>query len=147
MNVGNRLFFINILVFDKLGATGQLIESIRWEDLRFELRMKYDWYFTYRAALLQVKYPKYKIEIRQGNYEPVKPNVQIEQSIRNRIMARRRTKSNIISKLIAARATWNEMFPIYENPLYVKAFAKYKRICCEELELQVQLENHLRLNE
>ena len=43
---------------------GDKVEFIKWSDLPFSVRNKWDWYFKYRAALLQVKYPKYYVQMR-----------------------------------------------------------------------------------
>ena len=115
-------FWIHIKVTDKLG--GNLIECLEWNDLPWEVRKKYRWYFKYRAALLQIKYPKYEIEMTWGSLEPESGN----QKIRihgNKLKAKKASITkceNIINEincnLNKHRSNWLEVFPIEESPQY-----------------------------
>lgn len=51
-----KLRNVKISAYIRLG--GDLIESHRYNDLPMKMVMKWSWYFKYRHALLQVKYPK-----------------------------------------------------------------------------------------
>jgi hypothetical protein len=64
-SVFDVIYFFNIRVRDNKNR--DTVEFIQWSGLRWELRQKYDWYFKYRAALLQVKYPKHIVECVSGN--------------------------------------------------------------------------------
>lgn len=61
----DSLFWFRIKVYTKRG--GEMVETLYWELLPFEVRMKWDWYFKYRAALLQVKYPRFVVDCIWGN--------------------------------------------------------------------------------
>lgn len=51
---------------DTKNGGGENVFFIKWSGLRFELLIKYRWYFNYRAALLQIQYPKYIVETKWG---------------------------------------------------------------------------------
>ena len=58
-------FFRTIWVYTKVG--GKLVENHTWENLSYQMISKWEWYFKYRAALLQIKYPKYWVKLIKGN--------------------------------------------------------------------------------
>ena len=60
----DRVHWVKIEVFDQ---SRNKIEVHVWTKLLWHLRVKYDWYFKYRAALCQVKYPKYNVQFTWGN--------------------------------------------------------------------------------
>lgn len=60
----NTTHWVTIRVLD---LSRKVVFFISWTDLPFALRMKYDWYFTYRAALAQVHNPKYTIQFNWGS--------------------------------------------------------------------------------
>lgn len=100
------------------------------------VRSKWNWYFRYRHALLQVQYPQFKVESTWGNYEVKQEHIVHLQSIKNRIVAKRRKITEINNKLEKARKHWDELFPIETNPLYHKAIKKLDRIKQELIELE-----------
>lgn len=67
INISAVTDVVHYFVIKVLDNKRNKIEFLNWHGLRWELRLKYDWYFKYRAALLQVKYPKFKVEIHWGN--------------------------------------------------------------------------------
>ncbi|MPT35602.1 MAG: hypothetical protein E2604_11075, partial [Flavobacterium sp.] len=68
-NSANNLFWYAIVVKDeKHNWINEL--CLKWDNLPWQVRCKYGWYFKYRAALLQVKYPKYHIEQSWGVKPP-----------------------------------------------------------------------------
>lgn len=87
----------------------------KWENLPYVIICKYRWYFRYRAALLQVKYPKYTIDYRWGTQEPegiVKANLE-----RNRIISRKAQITKYKNKL----AEYEKEFDLYKSS-YCKIF-------------------------
>lgn len=133
MNVPISSYYFVIRVQTKMG--GELVEFLKWSDLRFELRMKYDWYFKYRAALLQVKYPKYEVNTLWGQ-----ENASERTSLQIMDARIRSKKSKICehkNKLEKARSLWRTyIFPIEEDPLYQKAVEKIARLENELTELE-----------
>lgn len=131
----NVTFWVSIQVFKGRDS----IERLYWNDMRLDTRNRYGWYFNYRAALLQVKYPKYRIEYHWGN-EPAVGKSKIEY-IKSRISAKKRTISKYNNIINNARANWNELFPIEEHELYIKGIAKIERLKNELIEIETELTN------
>jgi hypothetical protein len=104
----------------------ELIEVIKWVNLRIDIRMKYDWYFKYRAALLQIKYPKYTVETIFG-YQPATGKT-AEQLKLNLIKAKKAKITAYKNKLKKAEETWDSLFPISEDFFYKKAVEKINRL-------------------
>lgn len=115
----------------------ETIEFLSWSGLRFDLRMKYDWYFKYRAALLQVKYPKFQIDVFWGN-EPAQGKT-LEQIQQGRIRAKKAKITEIKNKLQRAKENWSCLFPIEEDVIYRKAVAKVNRLELELIEEYKQI--------
>jgi hypothetical protein len=111
----------------------ETIEFLSWSGLRFDLRMKYDWYFKYRAALLQVKYPKFQIDVFWGN-EPAQGKT-LEQIQQGRIRAKKAKITEIKNKLEKARLNWSSLFPIEDDPTYQRAIEKLRVVEKELTEL------------
>jgi hypothetical protein len=123
--VSDVVHYYIIKVFTKHG-NGELVELIEWRELRWELRLKYDWYFKYRAALAQVKYPKYYIDTIWG-HENAK-GIQLEQIIENKKRAKKAKLTSLKNKLRIAKEEWNSLFPIEEDQLYKLAVDKISRM-------------------
>ena len=124
MNVNDRVHWYLIRVTTKMG--GDLVEWIKWEGLPWATRCKFDWYFKYRAALLQVKYPKYHIEKTWGNVPA--DGKTAKQIIQNKISSKKGQLSKFKSLLFQAKANWNQIFPIENEPDYQKAVTKIQRL-------------------
>lgn len=124
MNVNDRVHWYMIKVKTKMG--GDLVEWIKWEGLPWATRCKFNWYFNYRAALLQVKYPKYEVEKSWGN-EPATGKT-AKQILKQKVSAKKGQLTKFRSLLFQARANWDQLFPIEEDPDYQRAKAKVDRI-------------------
>jgi hypothetical protein len=132
LSVYEKAYFFVVKVYIKQG--GQLIEFLKWEQLRWEVRQKYDWYFKYRAALAQVNHPKCYVEVCWGVQDPDVKTA--EQLLANKIVAKQRTLTKYKNLLKKSEETWSSMFPIQEDPIYQKAAAKVDRLYTELLELK-----------
>ena len=147
-NTYNRVFFYNI----KVMATkpGDVIQFLSWSGLRWELRIKYDWFFKYRAALLQVEYPKYIVETTWGS-EPAQGKT-LEELITTKVRSKRATITKSRNKLAAFvqefetyKSGYSKLFPIEGEADYKRyiasielAEAKIKRLEAELKELTEQ---------
>lgn len=114
-----------------LNQKREVVEFLSWSGLKWELRLKYDWYFKYRAALLQVKYPKFEVQTFWGN-EPAKGKT-LEDIRKNKIRAKKSKITEYKNKLKKAEASWSSLFPIEDDIDYQKAVKKIERL---ESELQ-----------
>jgi hypothetical protein len=112
----------------------QIVEQLYYDRLPFNLRMKYDWYFKYRAALLQVKYPRYHVEFTWGKEAPIHPedirriNLRKEISLKAKI-----TKAtNVLNRCLADYRTWkenySELFPMETHPTYKMFIETIKKL-------------------
>lgn len=134
-NVNDVVHFYIINVLTKYG-NGTLVEKYKWQGLRWELRNKYDWYFKYRAALLQVKYPKYYIETRWG-HEPAVGKTKLQLLAQKLITAKsKHTKASNLLK--TAEEKWNYLFPIQDDKDYIRATEKVNRLKFELQAIQIE---------
>lgn len=110
------LYYFKIEVF-KSGSIQ--VEQLFWNDLPFYIRTKYDWYFEYRAALLRIKYPRYRHSITMGSYpKETKDIIKImERRLKKAIARVSITERN----LELYRLMYRELFPIEDDPDYQKA--------------------------
>jgi hypothetical protein len=122
-NVYDVVHWLNIKV---INHKREIIEFLSWSGLKWDLRLKYDWYFKYRAALLQVKYPKFEVQTHWGN-EPA--TVKTLEAIRqDKIRAKKSKITQYKNKLEKAKITWSSLFPIEDDIDYQRAVEKIKRL-------------------
>lgn len=96
--------------------------KLSYRDLPFFVRMKYDWYFNYRAALLQVKYPRAYVRIDVVRATPnTKRQIDV---LKQRVSAAQGQVTKIENLLTKARDHWNSLFPIEDDHLYKRAMSK-----------------------
>lgn len=136
--------FFNIKVMDR--KPGELIEFLSWSGLRWELRLKYNWYFKYRAALLQVKYPKYIVETFWGN-EPAQGKT-LEHIINAKIISKKATITKGKNKLEnykqefeRYKSQYSRLFPIEHEQEYKKYVASIDFAVKKINRLQAELNN------
>jgi len=121
-SVSDVVHWFNIKVINKR----EIVEFQSWSGLKWKLRLKYDWYFKYRAALLQVKYPKFEVQTYWGN-EPATGKTLEE--IRNaKIRAKKSKITEYKNKLEKAKTTWSSLFPIEDDIDYQRAVEKINRL-------------------
>ena len=117
---------------------GEVKESLFWNGLSMEQMNKWRWYFIYRAALLQVKYPRLRVEHQWGS-SPAEGK-----SLINALISRRSFYAGRITmwsrKIREAEQEWNELFPIQEHALYQKAIAKLQATREELKRIENELE-------
>lgn len=137
-----KLCYVRIIVYSKVGR--ERIEQLYWDKLIFPLRMKYDWYFKYRAALLQIKYPKNIVEIISDFYVPAEEDVAI--ILKYKISRKKAKVTEYLNKLQAYRDYYEKLnksslipYDIKENADYIKAMAKIERLQQELIGLQKQI--------
>lgn len=120
---------IKVYDFDR-----KLVEFIKWENLPWHTRNNFDWFFKYKAALCQIKYPKYRVELNWGRQEPVGALKDI--MLRNKIIAKKRKITEVKNKIKLAEDTWCKLFPIHEDIMYKKAMKKLEQLKIELTELE-----------
>jgi len=93
-------------------------------DMTFDFIIRWKWYFIYRAALLQVKYPRGFVEFTHGGYEYILPEDEHKKKVYNLLVAAKRKRTEFENKIVKARQQWDELFPIEEHPYWVKVEEK-----------------------
>jgi hypothetical protein len=112
-------------------------EVLSWK-LPWRLRLKYDWYFKYRAALMQVQNPKKIVTVTWGNYVDISDEEKEKVSLHNRIGAKKRKITEFQNKVKIVEKEWDELFPISDNVIYRKVIKKIDRKKEELKELILQ---------
>lgn len=132
IDISNKAFWVSIRVTENRNQ----LAFMKWSNMRMDTRVKYDWYFKYRAALLQVKYPRARVEITWGSEEATGRTK--EQLLKAKIKGKKATLTkynNILNEYVKKR---NSLFPIDDDPSYQNAIAKIKRLKCELESLEYQ---------
>jgi hypothetical protein len=109
----------------------EVVEVLRWDCMKYGLRLKWDWYFRYRAALMQVKYPKFEIQYRWGN-EPATGKT-LSGIIKDKIAAKRAQITKFKNKLSAYAERRKSLFPVEDEIPYKSALEKIRK---KEIELE-----------
>jgi hypothetical protein len=133
----SRLYWVKITVKPKQGLDA--IEHLIWKDLPFEVRTKFDWYFKYRAAKLQVKYPKMYVHIDFGSDNADAKTRQ--HSLKNLITKRKAQVTEWQGKINKAKKHWTSLFPIEDDIYYKRALAKLEKAEFELKELETEFNN------
>ena len=94
------------------------VEKLQWFFFTDKLCKRWKWFFKYRAALLQIKYPKYEVEIKYSTSD-VKSQKQEINLIERRISAKKRKVTEFFNKAEKLKQNHNELFSLEENPNYI----------------------------
>lgn len=121
-------------VIKVINQSREVVELLRWDDMRFEVYCKWSWYFKYRAALLQVKYPKFDV-VLTGGKEPAVGRTR-EQLLKNKVISKKAQLSKFKNKLKKFEDSYNELFPITEREDYIKCKEIIKKLEIELNELK-----------
>lgn len=113
-------FHVAVITYEKHhGAHRDVIR--RWDNLRFDLLTKYEWFFRHVAAKFQLSNPQkvvYFSYYRTVANNPINiERKQIQDKIIN-LKGRITKDKNNLQKAIEA---WNQLFPIEQDPQYQKA--------------------------
>jgi len=122
-NIIEIRFFVKI----RFSATGQraLAETVYFKnDMTFSFYSKWEWYFKYRAALLQVKHPKAFVEFSQGSYELILAETEYKEKLENLIRAAKSKITEFERKQQNLLDNWSEIFPIEQHPDWTKIVQK-----------------------
>jgi len=122
-NVSDVVHWYSIKVIDQ---NRTIVEFLSWSGLKWDLRLKYNWYFRYRAALLQVKYPRFEVQVYWGN-EPATGKT-LEEIRQSKLKAKKAKITGYKNKLEKAKANWSSIFPIEDDVDYQRAVDKISRL-------------------
>lgn len=112
-------------------------EILYWDNMPFDVRVKWNWYFEYRHALLKVQNPKSKVDSVWGKKERTNATpeeIEKEKNIRRRTTIKRKITQfqNAIKKYEQEQKL--KLIPDFENPKYIRTVEKLK-------EYQAELDN------
>jgi len=124
----NSYYFYLITVHTKFG-NGVLVEYLKWDHLPVEVFQKWKWYFIYRAALLQVKYPHYYVEQRWGAKEITNESpedLQVYKTNKRKSFVKGIVK-RFENAILKYECEQNQMLiPNFDNPKYLRTIEKIK---------------------
>lgn len=122
------VFFYRITLRDE---KHQIVKTLVWSDFPNRVFQKWYWYFKYRAALLQVEYPKHRVDCNWGVQREMSEKSETE-ILKNKIIAKKRKITEIDNKLNKAKSQYNEIFEFEEHPI-VKRFLEKREKLTKEL--------------
>lgn len=108
--------------------TGDIIKVLVWRDLPWAVRVKWSWYFKYRAALEQVHHPRSRVNMTWGNSPAEGKTLLLVK--KERVTSRKREVTRI-SNAIKKHEEYMSTFLIWEKDQdkdYQKALAKLDRV-------------------
>ena len=108
----------------------QCVDSLRWDQLTFPMAIKWRWYFEYRAALMKVQNPLYRVEFHWG--KEMAATKSLEQNRNNKIRACKAKITEMNNKLKAflVDKSSKELFSYEDHPSvlkYQERLEKYKQ--------------------
>lgn len=105
---------------------GEIIEEKLWMGLRTEIKMKYDWYFRYRAALLQILYPKFYVQLEHAIYPATGDQLKI--ILQNKLKATERKISQYEKHIEKVTKEWLSLLPHTEDTGYKMMIEKIEKL-------------------
>lgn len=124
-------YYVNIKVYDKDIPSGNIIEYYKWDNMKFNQRVKWNWYFKYRTALLQVKYPRKYIAFIHGKEIATKKT--LENILKDKISGKKRSITKVKNIIKEIENNWMNLFPLEDQP-------EYKLIKCKLVRLEEELQ-------
>lgn len=98
---------------------------------------KWKWYFKYREALLRINNPKAFIEYSSGSYDYELPSVLYKKKVYNKLISAKRKVTEFTRKLDNLRLSWQELFPIEQDPRYSNTINKLKEYQEKKADLEL----------
>lgn len=99
-----------------------------WGNMTLDQRLKWGWYFRYRAARYQVENPRSDVDFMWGS-TPKENREEINHI--NKLRSKKAKITEFTNKLAKARDSWTGLFPIEQDSLYQQAAAKVERLKAE----------------
>jgi hypothetical protein len=123
--LGVQSYWYSISVRPKAGA--KWIEYCCWKNYSIELFQRWKWYFKYRAALLQIKYPRYIVNQNWGAEKSTGlTKSQLEEKLNKNELT---TAKRMVTKITNAIEKFEveerkKLIPNWENPKYLRTKEK-----------------------
>ena len=116
----------------------KIVKYYQWYNMPSDMVKRWRWYFKYRAALLQVKYPKFDVELSYTTSD-MKCKTQQIHLLERKIVAKKSKVTEFRNKYESIRARHKELFPVEDHPVYMKYIEIEKIKRTELLELESAL--------
>lgn len=119
-HIGSRMYFVKICIRER--GTGQTTYAL-YDNLNWTLRLKYDWFFKYKAALCQIENPRKEVLYFEGHRqhtEQDKSRKEVKDKA-NQSMLKTRYKNKLqvyIAKFEDYKRAYSGLFPIEDEPAY-----------------------------
>ena len=113
-----------------------------WTDLRFELALKYKQYFRYRAALVQVQNPRLYVELVFFDFDYIPKHEEIKKRLLNKLKDAKARRTRWNNEVAQYKAHWSSLFPIEDDPSYIKALSKIQAKEKSIIDLENQIKEH-----
>ena len=133
--------FTTVLKVHTKRANGESIAFHKWEGYTLQQLVKWSWYFKYRAALYQVKYPRAYIQVTSFKVNAVGRD--LTRALYNRWVAKKRKITEWTNKIKRAEDNYSQLFPIEEQKGYITAVAKLARLKEEFKEMNIEYNKSL----
>ena len=130
-NVGEKVYWVLISVRNT--KTGDVVK-LKWIDLPWAVRSKWDWYFKYRAALAQVQNPRCLVDYHWGSEQASDSQAAVHR--KNVVRAKKGKITEYTNKIARARSEWKQLFPIEQEPFWQRITTKLDRLKAELAELE-----------
>lgn len=136
----NCLYNLAIVSYYNWEGCHRILER-EWTGLRFELMMKYQWYFRYVSAHLQIQYPKriFGFEVYRL-HSPEEVRAVEKKRLVNKIRSAKAKITEAENELSKLRASWVEIFPIEQHPKWQATQKKLAEKAAQLSMMQRQLD-------
>ena len=112
------LYSVKLVVFNNQHS---IIHTLLWFDLPYNLRLKWDWYFSYRAALFQVQFPRFDVQLIYSRYQA--KDTSLKRLLNNQLINKKGKLTHYQNQIKLAQLHWNSLFPISDDPLYISSLS------------------------
>lgn len=129
-NVADMRFGCKILLYrNHLPVDGECVYYQK--DFPFQIFSKWQWYFRYRAALIQVANPKRLVELSTFSYEYVPTYEEKRKRMKDKLTAKRGKLTQWRNEFRRVCDSWNSLFPVEQDPRYRATVDKIDSVAAE----------------
>jgi hypothetical protein len=139
--VQNKKFGCQILLHRSKGKDCLPEKMYFWKGYKFETFTKWRWYFRYRAALIQVKYPTRYVELREFDYQYIPEAAELKKRQLDLIIGNKGKLTKTQNNLAAYVKNWDSLFPISDDETFIYTTAKIAEMKEKIRKLESQLKD------
>ena len=129
-NIVDKRFGAKIVLFQKLiPVEGKCVHH--WKDFPFEVFMRWQWYFKYRAALVQIANPKRMVELTTFSYYYVPTYEEKRKRMKDKLTAKRAKLTQWRNEFKRVCDGWNSLFLVEQDHRYKATVEKIESLSVE----------------